>query len=110
MGKPLDVVSSGRGKASVRHAPLDVIGGMAGKASVIELKRPTVDPWDKIATLRPARKQIPVHARTIQEYAKVHGIGKDTARRELNDLVAAKVLDTEIKIRGGHLERLYWPT
>jgi hypothetical protein len=108
MRKPLDVISSGRGKASVRHAPLDAIGGAAGKLMIVE--DADVDPWDKIAALRPARKQVPDNARTIREYAKTHGIGKDAACRELNELVASGVLDTDLKIRNGHLERLYWPT
>lgn len=119
MRKPLDVISSGRGKASVRRAPLDVRAPMPeflrqasnafiGKASIVETA--DVDPWDKIAALRPARKQVPDNARTIREYAKTHGIGKDAACRELNELVASGVLDTDLKIRNGHLERLYWPT
>ena len=108
MSKPLDAVSSGRGKASVQHAPLDLVGGTTGKACVRETCIP-VDPWDRIAALRPARKQIPDNARTIREYAKIHGIGRDAACRELNELVASGVLDTDLKIRNGHLERLYWP-
>ena len=116
--EPLDAVSNGRGKVSIHgprrtYAPLDAIGGKSGKASVSTSwagKSLSVDPWDKVSSTRLARAaRVPSHARTAREWAAIHKIGENGARRELKELKESGVLDSEMVIRDGHLERVYWP-
>ena len=104
-GKPLDAVSNGRTKASVRLAPLDAVGVAGGKASVL----------DKVAMLRPARPVIPQDAFSVKDYMARFGLSNTSADRELNDMVERGILATAIGLAydrapgAGHQARMYWP-
>jgi hypothetical protein len=102
MSKPLDAVSNGRGKVSVRNAPLDAVATTGAKATV----------WDKVGAMRPARPKIPGVAFSLRDYMERFDLSYGSAKKELSDLVSQGMLDTAIgsgKGKTGHPERMYWP-
>jgi hypothetical protein len=100
--KPLDAVSNGRGKVSLRRTPLDATGTTGGKASVL----------DKVAMLRPARPVVPQGAFSVKDYMQRFELSHGAALYELKGLVERGVIATAMGSRGGHVgsaERMYWP-
>ena len=65
--------------------------------------------FDVVATLRPPQPTVPDSAFSVSEYAARFRLNRNSAMRELSDMVHRGALETAVTNRNGKSTRLYWP-